>query len=186
MKVTVEISARHLHLTKEDYELLFGQSKPKVIKHLSQKGEFASDKIVEVSTDGKERLNTRFLGPFRDSTQVELTRTDAYKLSINPPLAECACKTIGSKMILFGPNGSIVRPAAIVSHRHLHISPEKAESLGLKEDGMVKVRISGARALTFENVLVRIDPAFHLDVHIDTDEANAAGISKTTVGELII
>lgn len=186
MKITVEISGRHIHLTKSDYELLFGQSKPKSIKTLSQKGEFASDKMVEISADGKERLNARFVGPFRDQTQVEITRTDAYLLSIDPPIMECTCGSNGTKIILFGPNGSIVRPAAIVSFRHLHIGTKKAKELELKNGDKVKVRIPGERALTLENILVRVDNNFTFDVHIDTDEGNAAGISKKTVAELII
>lgn len=184
--VPVEISGRHFHATEEDYRLLFGKSEPKPIHYLSQKGQFASDKIAQVSVDKKKVFNTRFLGPFRDHTQVEVTRSDAYGMGIEPPIMECSCNDNGAKVIITGPSGSIVRPAAIVSYRHLHLSPKKAEKLKIKDGDKVAVRIPGERALTLENILVRVDESFTFDVHIDTDEANAAGISKTTEGELII
>lgn len=187
MKVTVEVSARHFHASCDDYKILFGESKPLQIKMLSQTGQFASDKIAIAESDGKVQLEVRFLGPYRNTTQVELSLTDAYHLNIKPPIKECTRQDHGGEEItLIGPNGRFKKPVAIVSERHLHIDPTTAERIGIINKEFVKVRVGAARSVIFDRVLVRVDESFKTAVHLDTDEGNAAGIETPALGELII
>lgn len=191
MNVPIEISARHFHATEEDYRTLFGDAEPNVVKELSQKGQFASDKEAKLVV-GDEELIVRFLGPYRHFTQVEITKTDAYKLKINPPVAECICDTLdgvaasGAIATLKGPKGEITRDLVIVALRHLHLSTALASDLGIKADGYVRIAAGNERRIIFDKVLCRVNDDFTFDVHLDTDEANAAGLSPRDEAELLI
>lgn len=191
MKVPVEISARHFHATEADYRVLFGDDEPKIVKELSQKGQFASDKEADLII-GDKKIDLRFLGPYRQMTQIEITMTDAHYLETKPPVAECVCHNKkgycdpGVEATLRGPKGEIKKKMVIIAQRHLHINTKKATELGVCEDDLVKVAIGNERRTIFENVLCRVDDTFSFDVHLDTDEANAAGLSAADEGELII
>lgn len=192
MEVPVEISARHIHLTEEDYHTLFGNAEPKVIKELSQKGQFASDKLVKVTSLGDQEISARFLGPFRKFSQLELTKTDAYLLKIKTNVEECLCGLTdalayedGAQVTIIGDKGKLTKKIAMTARRHLHINTAKAQELGLKESQEVGLKIGTIRSTLFEKVLVRIDDSYSFDVHIDVDEANAAGIEPGSSGELI-
>lgn len=186
VKVQVEISARHVHLSKEDFEKLFGKNrKLESIRKLSQPGEFASKNKIEI-INGKEKLNARILGPLREHSQAEISLTDAYTLKLNTlPKVRLSGDTHGTTNITIkGPKSQIKIPA-IIAQRHLHCSEEQAKKIKLKDHQIVSVRINGQRKITFHNVIVRISKKYDLSVHLDTDEANAAGISEKTFGEII-
>lgn len=189
MQVTIEVSARHIHLSKADAKKLFGAgfvlSK---FKDLSQIGQFASNERVKLIGPEGVIDKVRVLGPYREETQVEVSETDAKKLGLTPPTRDSGDldQTPGIKII--GPAGEIdLKRGVIIALRHIHMDPATAKILGVKDGGRVKVDTSGSRDLLFENILVRVDPSFRLAMHIDTDEANAAGIDKSNnIGEIII
>lgn len=187
-KVPIEISARHVHLSQEDLEILFGKEyKLHETKGLSQDNEFAAEETVTISSKKSKIGNTRIVGPTRSHTQVEISRTDSYQLGINPPIKECtAC--VGEEaepIVVSGPEGEIERKAAIISHRHIHLNPKQADELKLKDHEFVSVMVEGERPITFHSVLIRIKDGFDLSMHIDTDEANAAGIKGVSEGIIL-
>lgn len=189
MQIPIEISARHCHLCKKDLEELFGEGyQLRPLKQLSQKGQYAAEETVDVKSDEGEIKNVRILGPLREVTQVELSKTDARALNIDPPIAECT--KIGEDIVpaeveIVGPKTAIQRVAVIIAHRHIHMDPATAEQMGIKDDDLVSVKVGGERLLTFHNVLVRIHPDYRLMMQVDTDEANAAGIQSGTTGEIV-
>lgn len=186
-QIPVEISARHIHLSKKDFERLFGKSSNlHLIKNLSQEGEFSSDKKVEL-INGKNKIsNVRIVGPFREKSQIEISLTDAYELKLSPlPELRISGDVKGTvKVLVKGPKSSIKIPA-IIAKRHLHCSREDGKKLKLKNTQIIKVKILGKRGLIFDNVVVRIKHGFKTSLHLDTDEANAAGISGKTFGEIV-
>ncbi len=186
MKILVEISARHIHLSEKDFKKLFGNNtKLSLLKKLSQKGEFASDKIIEM-IKGKQKLNARIIGPFRKNSQGEISITDAYNLKLNPlPKVKVSGDLKNTtKILVRGPKGQLKIPC-IIAQRHLHCSEEEAKKLKIKNNQIIKIKISGKRGIIFDNVIVRVKPTFCLSFQIDTDEGNAAGIFKKTFGEII-
>lgn len=188
MKIPIEISARHIHLSKEDADILFGKNYEfKILKNLSQTGQFAYKEVVKLIGLKGEVDKVRYLGPFRDKTQVEISETDARKLGIDPPVRASGDLAGSAGLKIVGPVGEVeIKEGAIIALRHLHMDPETAKKFGVKDGGKVKVDINGIRDLIFEAVLVRVHPEFRLALHIDTDEANAAGIDeKNHFGELI-
>jgi acetate kinase len=187
MKVPVEVSARHIHLTKKDFEKLFGKQNPiSPIKKLSQEGEFAAEEKVSLINKDKRMDNVRILGPFRKNSQVEIALTDAYHLKLNPlPKIKVSGDLANTtKILVHGPNGSIKVPC-IIAQRHLHCSENEAKKLKIKNNQIIKIRISGKRGLIFDEVIVRTNPKYRASVHLDTDEGNSAGISGKTFGELV-
>ena len=185
IKVPVETSARHIHLCKEDYEKLFGKGKKlNSIKKLSQPGEFASKDKIEI-VNGKKIIHARILGPIRDYSQAEISLTDAYDINLNPlPKIRISGDIHGATQVLVkGPKASIKIPV-IIAQRHLHCSQEQAKKLKLKEHQIISVKIDGQRKTTFHNIIIRISKKYDLSVHLDTDEANAAGIEGETYGEI--
>lgn len=185
-QIPVETSARHIHLCKEDFEKLCGKGKKlSSIKKLSQPGEFASKDKVEI-INGKNKLNTRILGPLRDHSQIEMSLTDAYQLNLNPlPKVRISGDIHGATPVLVKGSKGNAKIPAIIAQRHLHCSEEQAKELKLKPHQIISVKINGQRKTTFHNIIVRISKKFNLSVHLDTDEANAAGISGETYGEIV-
>lgn len=186
MKIPVEVSARHVHLSLEDLERLFGKEYSlRKVKDLSQSGEFASKEKVDL-INGKKILSARVLGPPRGKTQVELSLTDARKLGIlKIPVVLSGKLNKAAFITIKGPKGKIKVRAAIIAQRHLHCSPLEAKKLGVKNNSRIKVRVAGTRSIIFENVIVRISEKYKLALHLDTDEGNAAGIIEKTWGKLI-
>jgi len=186
MKIPIEISARHMHISEKDFKKLFGEKiKLSLLKKLSQKGEFASDKIIEI-TNGKQKLNARIIGPFRENSQIEISFTDAHNLKLNnlPKVRVSGDLKNATKVLVRGPKGKLKIPC-IIAQRHLHCSEEEAKKLKIKNNQLIKIKTSGERGIIFENVIVRVKPTFRLSFQIDTDEGNAAGIIKKTFGEII-
>lgn len=190
MKVAIEISAHHCHISRPDLDLIYGPGhKLTPIKPLSQTGQFAAKETVDVKAGGRILKNLRILGPERESTQVEISLTEGYFLKVKPPIKECACphKPGGGVLAeIIGPKGKISRRALIAAQRHFHTDPQTAKKLKLKDKQMVSLKTPGPRSVIFSNVLVRIDPSFRPRIHLDTDEANAAGLKTGAKGELII
>jgi len=184
-KVLTEVSARHIHLSKRDFEKLFGlEEKLKNIKNLSQPGEFASDKVLILQTEKNKIENIRIVGPFREQTQVEISQTDAYFLGINPPI-RVSGNLIGSeKGKLIGLKGEInLKEGIIIAQRHLHLDFKTAQNLRIKNNESVNIKVnSEKRTIIFQ---IRIGEKYKTAFHIDTDEANASGIKKTGEGILI-
>jgi len=188
MKVPIEISARHIHLSKPDLEILFGVGfELEKYKDLSQPGQYASKQTVKLIGPKGELAGVRILGPVRKETQVEVSETEARALGLNPPVRDSGNLSATPGIKIIGPNGEVMlKQGVILALRHIHIDPETAAEIGVKNYDRVKVDTSGARDLLFENVLVRVDPAFSLAMHIDTDEANAAGIDGENHEGIII
>ncbi|MBI4812726.1 phosphate propanoyltransferase [Candidatus Falkowbacteria bacterium] len=189
MRIPIEISARHIHLSQNDADILFGKGcKFNIFKALSQRGQYAYEEMVKLVGPRGEIENVRFAGPCRPRTQVEISETDARKLGIDVPVRESGklAGTPGLKVI--GPKDEVnLKEGVIVALRHVHMDPKTAAKLGVKNGDIVKVDINGIRDLIFENVVVRVDPSFRLSMHIDTDEANAAQIDEENhFGKLII
>jgi propanediol utilization protein len=187
MKIPVEISARHVHLSKNDAEKLFGKNyKLKPVKFLSQPGEFASKETITIVNGNNKIENVRILGPFREKSQVELSLTDAYNLKLNPlPSIKVSGDLSNTTKILVKNNSKTIKIPVIIAQRHLHCSEEQAKKLNLKNNKIIKIKISGKRGLIFDNVITRVNQNFRLSVHLDTDEANSAGIKGKTFGNII-
>ena len=189
MKVPIEISARHIHLSCKDTAALFGAGfELSKYKDLSQPGQFACKETVKLVGPRGEINNVRILGPCRVQTQVEVSETDAKALGLEPPIRDSGNLAGTSGIKVIGPRGQLeLKQGLILALRHIHIDPATALKLGVKNYDRVKVDTIGERDLLFENVLVRVSPDFKLAMHIDTDEANAAGIDKDNhEGEIIV
>lgn len=184
MQVKIETSARHIHLTAEDYKILFGDKEPTVMKELGQ-GEKACEETIEIVGPKANIGNVRLLIPFRDNSQLEVSKTDCFSLGLDAPL-KISGDLPGALIKINGPVGNIEKEIAIVAKRHLHASPTEASELGLSNNDSVDIKVSGDRGLVLSNTIVRIKDIFSLTVHVDTDEANAAGISSDANGELLI
>jgi putative phosphotransacetylase len=185
-KVPVGVSARHIHLSQEHIEILFGKGyELKVLKDLSQPGQYAAEETVAVVGPKGRFDKVRILGPARSKTQLEISRTDSYALGIPAPVRESGdiAGTPGVKII--GPAGEIeIEEGVIVAARHIHFHTEDAKKWGIEDKQKLRVRVIGERPLIFEDVIARVSDQFALDMHIDTDEANAAGVKNG--GEAII
>lgn len=185
-KVEVEVSARHVHLTKNDYGLLFGFETPfKEMRELSQKKEYVTDKEVKI-IGSKGEVEARFLSPFRAKSQVELSMTDCFDIGVNAPY-EVNASDGATEVTIKGAAGEISRKAAIIAKRHLHLNAAQARELGLKDSDEITVCIKTSRGrIVMSDVEVKIARNYDLRIHLDTDEGNAAGISGKCFGELII
>ena len=189
LKILVETSARHVHISKENLAILFGaDAELTVKKELSQPGQFAcNERVTIVGTKG-EMANVSILGPTRPETQVELSRTDARKVGIDAPIRESGQLegTPGCKLI--GPKGEVeLTKGVIVAKRHAHIPPDVAEQWGIKDQQIVSLKVGdNERSLIFGDVVARVSASAGLAVHIDTDEANAAGLNGAVEGEIIL
>lgn len=187
MKILVEVSARHVHLLKEDYERLYGKGKSLIpLKELSQPGEFASKETITL-LNGKNSIgDVRILGPFRKQSQAEISLTDAYKLKLSPlpDIRVSGDLDNATKIFVSGPKGKAKIPV-IIAQRHLHCTENQAKRLKLKKNQRISVKIGGERETTFHNVVVRTSNNYDLSVHLDTDEANAAGIKGKTYGNIV-
>lgn len=184
MQCKVEISARHIHLTREDFEFLFEKKEPTNLKQLSQ-NQFYCEETVIISEGKKEIKNVRLVGPFRDQSQVEISFTDSKLLGTSVPLKHSG-EIPGAKIKIIGPVNSLEKEIAIVAKRHLHVDPETAESLGIKNDDQISAEIKSERGLVFNNITVRVSDSYELALNLDTDEGNACGIQKDGECELII
>lgn len=186
--LVVNVSARHCHLTQEAVEILFGKGHQlQVFKWLYQEGQFAAKETVTlIGPRSRVISNLRILGPCRTLNQVELAYTDAIALGFDIPLRLSGNIQGTPGGMLMGPNGFFEMGEGVIrALRHVHMSPADAEFYGVKNGDEMRLRIGGPCALTLEKMLVRVDPSFKLEVHIDTDEGNACNLQPNTPCELI-
>jgi putative phosphotransacetylase len=177
-KVPIGISARHVHLCREHIDILFGKDYQLNKKKELMGGQYAAQECVTiVGTKLRAIENVRILGPERKASQVEVSKTDAIRLGIKAPIRESG-KTKGSAPIaIVGPKGVVyLEEGCIVAKRHIHMSPEDATHFGVVDGQIVKVKIDNDRGGIFEEVQIRVDKTFTLEMHIDTDEANGLGV----------
>lgn len=185
IKVPIEISARHIHLSQNHFEKLFGKKEPSFYKKLGQ-SQFAAKERVVLKNGSREIKNVRLVAPFRKKTQVEISFTDAINLGIRPVLRLSGDLKGTPGIEIIGPEGKLeLKGGAIIAKRHLHLSPNEAKELNLKHKDVVSVLVRGKRALLFGNVIVRVKDGYNMCVHLDTDEGNAAGILKKGIGYLL-
>lgn len=188
-EVLVEISARHVHLTRADMDTLFGKDSELTFKKaLSQPGQFASEEKVRVIGEKGEFPHVTILGPLRKYTQVELSLTDARSIGVNAPVRESGHLEGSGACKIIGPKGEIeIKEGVIAAKRHIHATPEDAEREGLTNGQIVSVEIptSNERNLILGDVVVRVSETAGWAMHIDTDEANAAGMAPNTIGKII-
>ena len=188
MEIMVETSARHVHVTQETFEVLFGKGKELTKKKdLSQPGQFAANEKVTI-VGPKGEMSASILGPVRTADQVEVSLTEARKLGIAAPVRESGdiAGTPGCKLV--GPEGEVeIANGVIAAKRHIHLTPEKAAEFGVEDKQIVSVAVGGeGRKLVFGDVVIRVSPKFAPAMHIDTDESNAAGIAGTVNGEIVL
>jgi len=176
MSVVCGVSNRHLHLSQEDLELLFGAGASlTVMRDLGQPGQYACEEQVNLIGPKNTLRNVRVLGPVRRQTQVEVSLTDSFTLGIKPPLRDSGDLAASATLILEGPAGRLdLSEGVILAKRHVHFHPDDASILGIKDKDIIKVAIEGERGLVFDNVLARVHESYALEFHVDTDEANAA------------
>ena len=174
MKVLLGISNRHVHLTEDDYKILFGDEPLGKVKDLVQPGQFSSDKKVSIKTEKRTIENVRLLGPLRSYTQVEISKTDSFSLGINPPMRNSGDLEGAETVTIIGSVGEITKPCCILANRHLHISPQQRIDLGLVGIEKVTARIDEEKHTVFEDVYIKEDPNFTLELHLDTDDGNGA------------
>ncbi|WP_099204351.1 PduL/EutD family phosphate acyltransferase [Scatolibacter rhodanostii] len=189
MKVMVETSARHAHLSNEHLAILFGEGATLTNKKdLSQPGQYACEEKVEV-VGPKGSIVLTILGPTRSETQVELAATEARKLGLKAPVRESGDLVGSAGCTIKGPKGEIViDKGVIIAKRHIHMRPEDAEACGVKDKQIVSVKVgeNGGRSLIFGDVVCRVNSSYALAMHVDTDESNAAGLSGAVDGEIIV
>lgn len=187
MHIIVEISGRHAHLSQEDCDTLFGKGHGLTPLHpISQRGQYATKETIKLKAPKGEIARLRIVGPVRTKSQVELSTTDARVLGIAPHVRLSGSLKGTPGCMLIGPKGKVVlKEGVIIPRRHIHASPAAAKKAGLRNKALVAVSISGARAVEFHNVIVRIHPTYRWHCHLDTDEGNAAGLTGKGRGVII-
>lgn len=180
LEVTVNVSARHVHLSEKDLEKLFGKGYGLTpIRDLMQPGEFAAKETVMIIGPKGVLQNVRVLGPLREKSQVEISKTDGYAIGIQAPVRASGDHENTPGCILLGPMGAVqLQDGVICALRHIHMPDTLADKWGLSNNQMVKVETCSERSVIFDNVQVRVSPNYVLEMHVDTDEANASGIKS--------
>ena len=184
----VGISVRHVHVSAADLEVLYGPGhKLTPLRDLYQEGEFAAREVVALVGPKMRALeNVRILGPVRGRTQVEVARTDAIYLGIDPPVRASGNLESSSPITLVGPKGTLILPeGAIVANRHIHMNPGDAKRFGVSDNDLVKVEVLGEKGLIFNHVQIRVKDNFRLEMHLDTDDANASGITTGAMARIL-
>lgn len=178
--IPVGVSNRHIHLSQEDFEALFGKGAEMThFKDLSQPGQFACKEVMTLVGPGGAIERVRLLGPARKQTQVEVSVADCFKLGIKAPLRDSGDLAGSAPLTIVGPKGSINIPeGAIIAVKHIHMHTSDAARFGLKDKDRVNVQTCGQRNLMFQEVLIRVSDKFKLEMHVDMDEANAACLTN--------
>ena len=188
LRIPIETSARHVHISKEDFEKLFGEGASLTyVKELSQPGQYVCKERVTVSTPHGSFENMAILGPFRKETQIEISVTDSRKLKLQVPIRQSGDLEGTPGCTVTGPNGSIeLDRGVIVAKRHIHMTPYEALRERVKDnDNVFVIMESFERSLIFADVVVRVHPDYRLAMHIDTDEANAVANTEDPSGVIL-
>ncbi len=178
--IKVGVSQRHIHLTQEDLEKLFGKGyELTVLKPLMGKEYAAKEVVTLVGKSLKSIENVRVLGPVRKNTQVEISRTDTFVLKVSPPVRPSGEIKGSERLVVVGPKGAIyLDEGVIIANRHIHMTPETAAQFGVADNSLVDVEIDGIKPTRFFDVQVRVREDFNTEMHIDTDDANSAGLKN--------
>lgn len=187
LSIPMAVSARHCHLSKCDLEALFGEGYELTKKaDLSQPGQFAANETITIVGPRGSLEKVRILGPARNMTQVEVSQTDSVKLGLKAPLRESGDIKGSAPITMVGPKGSLYKKEGlIIAQAHIHMTPEDADHFTVENGEYVRVEVDGERPVTLGKVLIRVSPRYKLEMHVDTDEANAGFITGKTMGRLI-
>ena len=186
--IPVGISNRHIHLTREHVEILFGKGYTLTkLKDLSQPGQYAcKEQLTIVGPSMRAIEGVRVLGPERKASQVEISRTDSYVLKLKPPVRESGDIGGSAPITIIGPKGIVtLKEGCIISNRHIHMSEEEGRAFGVVDNEYVDVELCGERRSLFYDVQIRVHKDFRLEMHIDTDDANAAGVGNGFKAKLL-
>ena len=184
-EIPVGISNRHIHLSREDLETLFGKGYELTpLKDLSQPGQYACKETLTLIGPSMRAIEgVRVLGPLRKSSQVEISKTDSFQLKVNPPVRESGKIEGSAPVTIVGPKGTVsLREGCIIANRHVHMSPDDAAAFGVKDGDYIDVDVlSGTRKSRWFDVQVRVHKDFRLEMHVDTDDANSAGLKNGSI-----
>jgi propanediol utilization protein len=188
MRVLLEGSARHAHLSREDADVLFGKGfELSKVRDLSQPGEFLTEEKVTLAGPKGRIERVSILGPIRKATQAEISLSDARKLGVEAPIRLSGDLAGSSPVRLEGPAGSVdLSEGCVVAKRHLHVTPEDVVKLGIAGRETILVKTEGERGLIFDEISVRVSENFSTAIHLDYDEMNAAGLSGESYGEIVL
>lgn len=186
-QIKIGVSQRHVHLSQEDLEILFGKGYELHVKKYLMGREYASEEVVTlVGPSLKSIENVRVLGPVRKNTQVEISRTDTFILKVSPPVRPSGNVAGSEKLVLVGPKGCVyLKEGVIIANRHIHLTPEYAMANGIQDNDYVDVEVEGIKPTKFYDVQVRVRDDFNAEMHIDTDDANSAGLKNGSVVRII-
>ncbi|WP_026888536.1 phosphate propanoyltransferase [Clostridium beijerinckii] len=179
-KIPIGVSNRHVHLSQKDLDILYGLGYSLAKKiDLKQPGQFAANETVTIRGPKGEFENVRILGPIRSESQVEVSMTDSFRLGVKPPIKESGQLENTPGLEIIGPKGSVKIPnGTIIALRHIHMTPEYAEKMGVKDKEIVEVETMGERHGILGNVLIRVSDKSSLEMHVDVDEANACALKN--------
>jgi len=187
--IPIGVSNRHCHLTEEHFKILFGAAQaPKKIKDIKQPGFWAAEEAIEVKGPKGSIKKVRLVAPYRSHTQIELAATDALMIGVKPPVRESGDVKGSAGATLIGPAGQVeIKDGVIIALRHVHFAPKEAEAMGIKSGEMLRLRVGvgGGRATIFEDCIARVSDTYSLELHLDTDEANAAGVKTGDVAHIV-
>lgn len=176
--IKVGVSARHVHLSREDLETLFGKDAELTVKKQLMGREYASEQFVTLVGPSLRSIEkVRVLGPVRAHTQVEISRTDTFILKVSPPVRPSGDVDGSERLVLVGPKGTVyLKEGVIIANRHIHLTPEYAKKHGIKDNDYVDVYVESIKPTKFFDVQVRVRDDFNVEMHVDTDDANSAGV----------
>ncbi|MFZ7120407.1 MAG: phosphate propanoyltransferase [Eubacteriaceae bacterium] len=185
--VPIAMSNRHIHLSQEDLEMLFGTSYELThFKDLSQPGQFACEEKVDIIGSKGALKGVRILGPVRNKTQIEISVSDGFVLGVKAPIRDSGHLDDSPGVKIVGPNGEVIlKNGVVVAARHIHMNFEEASKYSLKDKEIVSVLVKGKRGLVFNNVLVRTNENYSLEMHVDVEEGNAAGVKNGQLVEIV-
>ncbi len=186
-KIKIGVSQRHIHLSREDLDTLFGKGYELTKKKTLMGREYAAEEVVTlVGPSLKAITNVRVLGPVRKDTQVEISKTDTFILKVNPPVRPSGQVEGSEKLVVVGPKGSVyLKQGVIIANRHIHLTPEYAEAHGIKDGDYVNVEVEGVKPTKFYDVQVRVREDFNVEMHIDTDDANSSGLKNGSLVRIV-
>ncbi len=186
-KIKIGVSQRHIHLSREDLDILFGKGYELTVKKYLMGREYASEEVVTlVGKSLKSIENVRVLGPVRKNTQVEISKTDTFILKVSPPVRPSGNVEGSERIVVVGPKGSVyLNEGVIIANRHIHLTPEYASKHGIKDNDYVDVEVEGIKPTRFYDVQVRVRDDFNVEMHIDTDDANSTGLKNGSLVRII-